>query len=97
MAVMITMVVDVLVAGIIMMMMVVVAMVVDVLVAGIMMMMVVVVAVAVVVDVIVAGGMRRVIGVDVIARSDDVDRRSHRKGGKNESNKNFKLHICLEY
>ena len=95
MAVMITMVVDVLVAGIIMMMMVVVAMVVDVLVAGIIMMMVVVVAV--VVDVIVAGGMRRVIGVDVIARSDDVDRRSHRKGGKNESNKNFKLHICLEY
>ena len=42
--------------------------------------------------------MRRVMIVDVIgSTSDDFSRRSHRKGGKNESNENFELHISLEY
>jgi hypothetical protein len=95
--------VDVLVAGIIMMIMM--AMVVDVIVTG------VVTVTVMVVGVNVANAMRRMvrrmvrrrtvnrraIGVDVIARSNDVDRRSYRKGGENESNENFELHICLEY
>ena len=33
----------------------------------------------------------------VIATSDDFSRRSRRKGGKNESNEDFELHIYLEY
>ena len=92
---MIAMVIDVLVAGIMMMMMMV--MVVVVIVTGVMTVTVMVVGVNV------TNAMRRmvrrraVIAVDVIARSDDVDRRSHRKGGKNESNENLELHICLEY
>jgi hypothetical protein len=58
------------------------------------------------VDGIVTGVMRRVvrrtvswraIAVDVIATSDDFSRRSRRKGGKDEGNENFELHICLEY
>ena len=40
---------------------------------------------------------RRVIAVDVIGTSDDFSRRSRRKGGKNESNEDFELHIYLEY
>ena len=41
---------------------------------------------------------RRVIAIDFIAStSGDFSRCSRRKGGKNESNENFELHICLEY
>jgi hypothetical protein len=38
---------------------------------------------------------RRAIAVDFIGTSDDFSRRSRRKGGKNESNENFELHICF--
>ena len=109
---MMTMFVDIIVAGVIMMVMV--ATVVDIIVAGIMMM----VMVAIVLDIFVTGviwTMRRrrrmvrrmvrrrmvrrrsVIAVDLIATSDHFSRRSHRKAGKNESNENFELHISLEY
>ena len=40
---------------------------------------------------------RAITAIDLIATSDDFSRCSHRKGGKNESNKNFELHVCLEY
>ena len=80
------------VAGVVMVMMV-VAMVISVNVAGVMIVMMVV---AMVFSVNVAD-VRRVITVDAIATSDDFSRRSHRKSGKNESNENFELHICLEY
>ena len=72
---------------------------VDAIVAGVMIMFAVFV-----VDIIVTGVVRRmvrrrgrVIAVDFIAASDGFSRCSRRKGGKNESNKNFELHICLEY
>jgi hypothetical protein len=87
-------VVDVLVAGI-MMMMIMMAMVLDVIVTGVVTVTVMVVAMRRMVRRRTVN--RRAIGVDLITRSDVVDRRSHRKGGKNESNENFELHICLEY
>jgi hypothetical protein len=88
----IAMVVDVIVAGV---MMVIAAMVVDIIVAGVMMVMVMVFGVNVtnVMRRMVRRARRRVIAVDVIGASDDFSRRSHRKGGKNESNENFELHI----
>ena len=43
------------------------------------------------------GMVRSTVAVDVIATSDDFSRRSRRKGGKNESNENFELHVCLGY
>ena len=39
---------------------------------------------------------RAITATDLIATSDDFSRCSRRKGGKNESNEKFKLHICLE-
>ena len=40
---------------------------------------------------------RAITAINIIATSDDFSRCSRRKGGKNESNENFELHICLEY
>ena len=106
MIMMIAMVVDVFIAGVmIIMMAIMLAMVIDVIVrfvTGVMMMAMVMVVGLNVTGVIrtMRRGRRMVrstVAVDVIATSDDFSRRSRRKGGKDESNENLELHVCLEY